>query len=113
MASSAQLTPVEPRTYVGPNDTGMATGSTGADDIYAFGPGETLVGNGGDDIFQIGTNTDAVIVENDPGISTVETWATTYTLTAAIDNLVALGDYAHTLAGNADANVLSAAGGAD
>src|SRR5690242_16213054 len=113
MGSSAQLTPSESRIYVGLNDNGMATGSAGADDIYAFGPGETLVGNGGDDIFHIGTNTGAAIVETDPGISTVETWSNAYTLPAGVDNLLALGEYAHTIAGNADANVLSASGGDD
>src|SRR5690242_11443860 len=107
MGSSAQLTPSESRIYVGPNDNGMATGSAGADDIYAFGPGETLVGNGGDDIFHIGTNTDAVIVETDPGTSTVETWASSYVLPDSVDNLVALGDYAHTLVGNAAANFIT------
>jgi Ca2+-binding RTX toxin-like protein len=113
MASSAQTTPSEPRNYVAPNAGGTATGSAGADDIFASGPGQTLIGNGGDDIFHIGTNTDAKIVETDPGISTVETWATTYTLAAGVDNLTAAGDYAHTLAGNADANVIVAAGGND
>jgi Ca2+-binding RTX toxin-like protein len=113
MATTAQPTPNEPRTYIAPDGSGTATGTSGADDIYATGAGQTLIGNGGDDIFHIGTNTDARIVENDAGISTVDTWAGAYTLVDGVDNLTASGDSAHTLAGNADANVITGAGGND
>jgi Ca2+-binding RTX toxin-like protein len=106
-------TPNEPRTYIAPDANGTATGTSGADDIYATGPGQTLIGNGGDDIFHIGTNTDAPIVENDQGLSTVDTWASSYTLPEGVDNLTAEGDYSHTLIGNAAANAITGAGGND
>jgi len=109
----AQPTPSEPRLFIAPDASGTATGTPGADDIYAAGPGETLIGNSGDDIFHIGTNTDAVIVETKPGISAVETWASTYTLPAGVDNLLALGDYSHVLEGNAGANFITASAGDD
>jgi Ca2+-binding RTX toxin-like protein len=113
MSTFAQPTPTEPRTYITPEASGTATGTGGPDDIYATGAGQTLIGNGGDDIFHIGTNTDAKIVENAPGISTVDTWAGAYTLVDGVDNLSASGDYAHSLAGNAEANVITGAGGND
>jgi Ca2+-binding RTX toxin-like protein len=113
MSTFAQPTPTEPRRYIAPDASGTATGTGGPDDIFATGAGQTLIGNGGDDIFHIGTNTDAKIVENDPGISTVDTWAGAYTLVDGVDNLTASGDSAHNLAGNADANVITGAGGND
>jgi Ca2+-binding RTX toxin-like protein len=105
-------TPSEPRTYVAPSN-GIATGTAGADDIFASGNGQTLVGNGGDDVFHVGTYSNVAIGETGPGVSEVSTWASSYALPGGVDNLSADGTYGHALTGNADANVIAGNGGND
>jgi Ca2+-binding RTX toxin-like protein len=114
-AVTATPTPAEPRGYVAPDAGGTAHGTAGADDIFATGAGQTLVGNGGDDVFHIGTHTDAAIVvpADGAGVTTVSTWASSYRLGAGIDNLSASGAYAHTLTGNTGDNVITGAAGND
>jgi Ca2+-binding RTX toxin-like protein len=109
----AQPTPDKDRTYIAPDATGTAHGTAGADDIFATRDGQTLIGGGGDDIFHIGTHTGLAIAESDPGISAVSTYLGSYTLPDTIDNLSGEGDIAHSLTGNAVANMISAAGGSD
>jgi beta-glucanase (GH16 family) len=100
----AQPTPVEPRISVDPGTGKTATGTTGADDIYATGNGQTLVGNGGDDIFHIGTYTNAKIVIGSSGITTVDTAAAKYTLPTGVNDLRLLGSAAHNANGNGGNN---------
>jgi Ca2+-binding RTX toxin-like protein len=106
-------TPAETRRYVEPGSDGVATGTAGADDIFATAPGQTLIGNGGDDIFHIGTFADTAIRETGAGISAVSTWVASYILPDPIDNLSADGSYGHTLTGNAGANVITGNSGND
>jgi Ca2+-binding RTX toxin-like protein len=111
-------TPALSRNYVAPNASGVATGTAGADDIFATGAGQRLVGNGGSDIFHLGTNTDARIEvsaadEGSSVVNTVSLWAANYTLPDLVDNLIGNGDYAHSLTGNGRANFISGAGGND
>ena len=104
----ATPTPVEARTTVNPDSTGTAHGTTGADGLYATGSGQTLIGNGGDDVFHIGGYTNTTIQETGTGISTVKTWAGTYTLQAGINDLTAeANNYAHHFTGNAGNNVIT------
>jgi Ca2+-binding RTX toxin-like protein len=102
-ALDAAPTPEVARTSVAPNGL-TANGTSGADDLYATGAGQTLNGNGGNDIFHIGTYTDAKIVVGTTGITEVSTWASKYTLADGVGNLRAEGDYAHNLTGNAGHN---------
>jgi hypothetical protein len=103
------------RTYVAPDSSGVANGTSGNDDVFATGNGQTLIGNGGDDIFHIGTYTDLQIVvpTDGSGVDEVQTYFTSYTLPDGVDNLRADGDYAHTLTGNSGDNVIIGAGGDD
>jgi Ca2+-binding RTX toxin-like protein len=97
-----------------PGEDGVAHGSSGADDIYAMASGHTLIGNGGNDVFHIGTVTDAkIVVPTGGGVTTVETWATNYTLATGVDDMVARGNYAHTLTGNSDHNWIVGGNGND
>jgi Ca2+-binding RTX toxin-like protein len=98
--------------YVTNAATKTATGTSGNDHIYSNGSGQTLVGNGGDDLFHIGTNVDAKIVQS-TGLATVETWAGNYTLASGAHNVVAMGDYGHSMTGNGMNNAMVGAGGAD
>jgi endoglucanase len=103
------------RNYIAPDSSGVATGTTGNDDIFATGNGQTLVGNGGDDIFHLGTYSgDQIVVPADgSGIDEVSTYTASYTLPVGVDNLAAAGDYGHTLIGNDGDNVIIGAGGDD
>src|SRR5262249_34127988 len=79
----------------------------------ASGSGQTLIGGGGDDVFHIGTNIDAKIVLGSTGITTVSTWAPSYTLAAGVNNLSLAGTYAHTAKGNGLANYITGSDGND
>ena len=96
----------------------VALGSAGDDDLFATGPGQTLIGSGGSDVFHLGTHTDAKVVVNPPlpfggGITTVPTWAPEYTLPPGVDNLTAPGAYDHHLGGNGLANWIEGSPGND
>jgi Ca2+-binding RTX toxin-like protein len=106
-------TPDEPRGYIAPDATGTARGTPGADAIFSTANNQTLIGNGGDDVFHIGTNTGVVIAEHKPGVSEVATYLTQYTLPDGVDNLTAQGNYAHRLTGNGSNNVIAGAAGDD
>jgi hypothetical protein len=113
-ADAAHATPAEARGYVAPDASGTAHGTAGADDIFASGAGQTLVGGGGDDVFHLGSVTNAtIVVPAGGGITTVATWAPSYTLASGVDNLSAQGDYAHHLAGNAGSNWITGGNGSD
>jgi len=96
-----------------PDSHGVVHGSAAAEILIATGPGETLIGGGGDDIFKIGSHSDAKIIEIGPGVSEVITSAAQYTLPAGIDNLMGTGRSAQTLIGNDGANVIYGGSGND
>jgi beta-glucanase (GH16 family) len=106
-------TPIEARSYVAPNSSGIAQGSSGDDDIFATGDNQTLIGNGGNDVFHLGTHTGTIVSESGTGISEVSTWAGQYALPTGISNLTGAGSSAHTLTGNAAANVITGNTGND
>src|SRR5574337_1410756 len=113
---TAMLTPNwAVRNYITANDSGFAMGTSGNDDIFATGNDQALYGEGGDDIFHLGTYSGVKIVVplDGSGIDEVSTYATSYTLPPIVDNLAAQGDYAHTLTGNDGDNVIIGAGGND
>jgi hypothetical protein len=109
----ATATPSVARTYVAPGADGIAHGTSADEDIFATGPGQTLLGGGGNDVFHPGNFDDANIVPGSGGITEVSVWAGSYTLPAGVDNLSANGDYAHTLIGNDRDNFIVGAGGND
>jgi Ca2+-binding RTX toxin-like protein len=98
----------------------VLTGGAGADTLDGGAGVDTLIGGVGDDSYV--TDGDDVIVEAaGAGIDTVRSSAS-YTLSAALENLVLLGsaaingtgnDTANTIGGNDGANVLSGNDGAD
>jgi Ca2+-binding RTX toxin-like protein len=110
---AARPTPNVPRSYVAPGADGVARGTAAADDIYATANGQTLIGGGGDDVFNIGTKSNLTIDASGPGISTVSTWFSDYTLHAGVDNLIANGSYGHRLTGNNLSNWISGTAGND
>jgi Ca2+-binding RTX toxin-like protein len=109
----AEATPDEMRTYVAADATGVAHGTAGADEIFATGSGETLIGNGGNDIFEIGTYTDAHIVVGASGITQVSTYAPQYTLAVGVNNLWLGGTYNHAATGNGLNNYIYGSNGND
>ena len=110
---AAHPSPVEARSYIAPDASGVAHGTAGADDIYATGSGQTLIGNGGDDVFNIGTYTATKIMVNGTGVTAISTWASQYTLASGVDDLYLQGNYAHTAQGNGLANYIVASDGND
>jgi Ca2+-binding RTX toxin-like protein len=90
----------------------VANGTAGADDLFATGAHQTLLGHGGDDVFHVGSHADTAIVVGGGGISAVSTWGN-FALGEGVDNLAAQGAYAHTLSGNGRANVITGSDGAD
>jgi Ca2+-binding RTX toxin-like protein len=109
----AKPTPGGEHGYVVPDASGTATGTAGADDLFATGAHETLIGNGGNDVFHLGSYTDAKIVVGATGTSTVSSWAPAYTLADGVDNLTLEGSYAHQVTGNAKANYIVGGDGKD
>ncbi|MDB5406516.1 MAG: Hemolysin-type calcium-binding protein [Rhodospirillales bacterium] len=110
---STTPTPTESRNYVAPDSSGIATGTSAADDIYATGDGQTLIGGVGDDIFNIGTHTGLTLQESKPGISTVSTYLGSYVLPDGIDNLTAAGGGSYNFTGNLGNNVITGSTGND
>lgn len=106
-------TPSEARSYVVPDGTGTAHGTSGADDIYSTGNNQTLIGGGGNDIFHIGTNSGLNIQESGTGTSTVSTYLSHYTLASGIDNLALNGSYSHIVSGNGLSNYIYGSAGND
>jgi Ca2+-binding RTX toxin-like protein len=106
-------TPNVARSFLEPDATGTAHGTAAAEDIFATGDNQILIGGGGDDIFHIGTHTGLSIEESNPGTSTVATFLASYTLGDGLDNLTGEGDYTHVLTGNDGNNVITGAGGDD
>ncbi len=98
-------TPLELRHQVLPGGDGTATGTAGDDDLYATAAGQTLIGDGGNDIFNIGNFAQTKIVATGPSITQVTTSAATYVLPDGIDNIQAVGTNSHVLIGNANNNV--------
>ena len=110
-APDAQPTAQIARDFVMPDDTGTATGSSTPSVLMATGPGQTLAGNGGDDIFLIGNHADTTVSETGQGTSTVITSAQSYTLPTGIANLTGTGQGSQILTGNAGNNVITSADG--
>lgn len=108
----AKATPEVARSYVGGSGSTL-NGTAGANDIFASRAGQTLNGNGGNDVFHIGTHTDAKIVAGTGGVTEVSTWASKYKLPDGVDNLRAEGSYAHDLTGNAGHNWIVGSNGND
>jgi beta-glucanase (GH16 family) len=106
-------TPNVARSYVAPDSSGVAQGSSGDDDIFATGDNQTLIGNGGNDIFHLGTHSGIIVRESGTGISEVATWTGQYTLPDGVNNLTGDGSAGHTLTGNAAANVITGNTGND
>jgi Ca2+-binding RTX toxin-like protein len=113
-SGQAQPTPQISRDLIYPDHTGTATGSSSqADVLTATGAHQTLIGNAGNDVFQLGSHGDATVGENGHGISTVTTSAASYTLPTGIDDLTATGTGNHVLTGNAGNNYITGSNGSD
>ena len=82
-------------------------GNSGNDAIYGAG-GDTLVGGTGDDTFYV-TGTDQVMVPPGGGVDTIVTYWGGYTLPANVQNLIVQGDGAYGV-GNSLDNVIEAVG---
>jgi cell division septation protein DedD len=112
-SEQAQPTPPGPYDYVHVVN-GTATGSAShASVLTATGAHQTLIGNSGNDIFQLGSHGDAIVIENGHGISTVVTSVASYNLPTAIDDLSVNGQGHHVLTGNAGNNYIKASNGGD
>jgi Ca2+-binding RTX toxin-like protein len=83
-----------------PDHHGMATGTSHASILLATGKHQTLVGQGGDDIFVIGAHADAKITETGHGVATVVTSAHDYALPSGINDLIGTGNHVQHLTGN-------------
>jgi hypothetical protein len=110
----AKPVPTDAHGFVLPDQNGTAHGTAGADALYAMADGQTLEGGGGNDVFYIATHTDAkIVVPTNGGTTTVDTWAKSYTLAHGVDDLVAHGNFAHTLTGNDGNNWIVGSNGND
>jgi Ca2+-binding RTX toxin-like protein len=110
--TDAHATPVETLGHIDADSTGIAHGTAGNDDIYATGADQTLIGGGGDDIFHVGTHSEAHIVETGSGVSEVQSNAD-FTLPTGVSNLTGVGSSGITLTGNAASNYITANSGHD
>ena len=101
------------------NDT--LEGDAGNDTLDGGAGADRLEGGVGDDLYRVDDAGDAVVELDDEGIDSVET-SVSYALAAFVENLVAIGNaaidltgnaLANTLTGNAAENVLDGGAGAD
>ena len=101
------------------NDT--LEGDAGNDTLDGGAGADRLEGGVGDDLYRVDDAGDAVVELEDEGIDSVET-SVSYALAAFVENLVAIGNaaidltgnaLANTLTGNAAENVLDGGAGAD
>ena len=72
----------------------------------ATAPNQTLIGHGGDDIFQLNSETGVTVSELGHGTATVLEGLSSYTLPTGIADLTASGTGAQTLIGNAGNNYI-------
>ena len=88
------------------------TGDTRNNYINAAGGQDTAIGGQGDDTYVVDIPSDSVIEKAGEGIDTVESWASAYTLSANVENLVLRGTK-QTGTGNELANRITGGTGAD
>jgi Ca2+-binding RTX toxin-like protein len=111
-ATAAQPTPTASLVHVTTSGTG-AVGGSSPSDLTATAAGQTLVGNGGNDVFHIGEFTATRVSELGHGVSTVVESGSSYTLADGINNLTSTGSSSHTLTGNALNNWIVGSNAAD
>jgi hypothetical protein len=99
-------TPHEARHLVLPDHSGTATGPDAPSVLMATAPNQTLIGHGGDDIFQLNGETGVTVSELGHGTATVLEALSSYTLPTGIADLTASGTGAQTLIGNAGNNYI-------
>ena len=89
------------------------TGNTGNDSLDGGGGDDTLKGGAGDDSYTVNATGDVVIEAGTGGTDTLGTTLATYTLTANVENLIALRAVAFAGIGNGLANVITGNTGND
>ncbi len=102
----ADPTPHEARHFILPDHSGTANGIASPSVIMATAPNQTLIGHGGDDIFQLNGETGVTVSELGHGTATVLESLASYTLPTGIADLTASGTGAQTLIGNAGNNYI-------
>ena len=93
-------------TLVGNAAANTLEGDAGTDTLDGGAGADRLEGGVGDDLYRVDDAGDAVVELDDEGIDSVET-SVSYTLAAFVENLVAIGNAAINLTGNALANKLT------
>ncbi|MFG1478983.1 calcium-binding protein [Xanthobacter sp. V4C-4] len=93
------------------NDT--LDGGAGNDILYGQGGNDTLIGGSGNDIYHVDASDDAIIENADEGSDIVRATASSYALSANVENLlfIGTGDFAGT--GNDLANAIAGGAGND
>jgi Ca2+-binding RTX toxin-like protein len=91
----------------------LITGGTGDDRLDGGGGTDTLIGGGGNDLYFIDSSGDVVIEGSGGGEDEVRTSLAVYALHAEVENLTATSDGNHDFRGNNVDNVITGAGGND
>lgn len=118
-------------TGVGTSEKNVIIGGTGNDYLIGLGGNDTLIdgaglntlqGGTGNDLYAVQSNDDTVFEFANEGIDEVQTFLSSYTLSANVDNLVFVGAISHSGTGNSLSNrftggsandIFTGAGGAD
>ncbi|WP_176559861.1 glycosyl hydrolase [Teichococcus rhizosphaerae] len=87
--------------FYGSSKTETLTGTDGHDAFKSGGGNDTMKGGKGDDTYTVYTAGDKVVELAGQGIDTVETWLSSYTLPANVENLVVTGTSWTAATGNA------------
>jgi Ca2+-binding RTX toxin-like protein len=101
------------RWLIGDEGNNTLTGGDGHDYLNGSAGDDVLTGRGGDDIYVVDTSRDQIVEVSGGGFDRVDSWAGSYTLSIAVENLTLVGSYTQTGTGNELANRITGGSGAN
>jgi hypothetical protein len=101
------------RWFIGTEQNDTLVGSQESDYINGQGGDDLLVGQNGNDIYVVDSAHDRIVEASGRGTDKVDSWANTFTLPSAVENLNLSGSYKQTGIGNALNNKISGGSGAN
>jgi Ca2+-binding RTX toxin-like protein len=100
--------------WYGRAGNGATVNGSSGNDFFSGGSGHvTMAGGGGDDVYTVNHSYDVIVEKAGGGVDTAESWSTSFTLAANVENLVLEGNWGQTGVGNGGNNLLVSTAGKD